>query len=50
MWLCLEGLDVSQDDVIGIADNSRVLPDCRNNPRIATRDENHQILVRSYRR
>ena len=50
MWLCLEGLDVSQDDVVAIADNSQVPPDCRNNPRTTTRDESHEMHVRSHRR
>ena len=38
MWLSLEGLGVSQDEVELIADHSQVLPDYRNNPRAATRD------------
>jgi len=50
MWLSLEGLGVSKDDVVAIADNSRVLPDYKNNPRIATRDEIFEMLVNSYQR
>jgi len=50
MWLSLEGLGVSEGDVVAIADNSRVLPDYKNNPRIASRDEIYEMLKRSYRR
>ena len=32
------------------ADNCRVLPDYKNNPRIATRDEIYEMLVKSYNR
>jgi alcohol dehydrogenase class IV len=50
MWLSLEGLGVTEDDVVAIADNSRVLPDYKNNPRIASRDEIYEMLKRSFRR
>ena len=50
MWLSLKGLGASEADVVAIADNSRVLPDYKNNPRIATRDEIYEILVKSYDR
>ena len=50
MWLSLEGLGVSEDDVVTIADNSQVLPDYKSNPRIASRDEIHKILTKSFRR
>ena len=50
MWLSLKGLGATLDDASEIADNSRVLPDYRNNPRIADRDEIYQMLVRSYDR
>ena len=49
MWLSLEGLGVSEDDVT-IADNSQVLPDYKSNPRIASRDEIHELLTKSFRR
>jgi alcohol dehydrogenase class IV len=39
MWLSLDGLGVTHQDVIAIAGNARVLPDYKNNPRIANRDE-----------
>lgn len=50
LWLSLKGLGVSMDDVTAIADNSRVLPDYRNNPRIASRDEIYAMLMASYDR
>ena len=50
MWLSLQGLGASESDVIAIADNSRVLPDYKNNPRIASRDEIYDILMKSYAR
>lgn len=50
MWLSLKGLGVTEDDVQEIADHSQVLPDYKNNPRVATRDEIHAMLVRSYDR
>jgi alcohol dehydrogenase class IV len=50
MWLSLKGLGATQDDVVAIADNSRVLPDYKNNPRVADRDEIYAMLVKSYNR
>jgi alcohol dehydrogenase class IV len=50
MWLNLKQLGVSEQDVVEIADHSRVLPDYMNNPRVATRDEIYGMLVRSYDR
>jgi alcohol dehydrogenase class IV len=50
MWLNLKSLGVTPSDVVAIADNSRVLPDYKNNPRIAERDEIYEMLARSYDR
>lgn len=50
MWLSLEELGVSEQEVELIADDSQVLPDYKNNPRVATRDEIYEILTESYRR
>lgn len=50
MWLSLKGLGVTLDDVTEIADHSRVLPDYKNNPRIASRDEIYSMLRSSYDR
>jgi len=50
MWLSLQGLGATMEDVTNIADNSRVLPDYKNNPRIASRDEIYDMLLKSYDR
>jgi alcohol dehydrogenase class IV len=50
MWLNLKDLGATLEDVNAIADNSRVLPDYKNNPRIADRDEIYTMLIRSYSR
>lgn len=50
MWLDLESFDVTEEEIVLIADHSQVLPDYKNNPRVATRDEIYEILMRSYRR
>jgi len=50
MWISLEQLGVSREDVAAIADNARVLPDYQNNPRIASRDEIFDLLSSSYSR
>lgn len=50
LWLSLKGLGVSEADVVEIADHSQVLPDYKNNPRIATRDEIYELLAHSYSR
>lgn len=50
MWLSLNGLGANMEDIVEIANNSRVLPDYKNNPRIASRDEIYEMLVRSFER
>jgi alcohol dehydrogenase class IV len=50
MWISFEKLNVSQKELVAIADNSQVLPDYKNNPRVATRDEIFAMLSASYRR
>jgi alcohol dehydrogenase class IV len=50
MWLSLKGLGVPESDISLIADHSQDLPDYQNNPRIATRDEICEILMKSYSR
>jgi alcohol dehydrogenase class IV len=50
MWLSLEGLGVTWEEAELIADHSRVLPDYKNNPRIADREQIYEILKRSYYR
>ncbi|MCJ7586217.1 MAG: iron-containing alcohol dehydrogenase [Anaerolineales bacterium] len=48
MWLSLDGLGMTREDIVAIADNSRVLPDYKNNPRIASRDEIFAMLSASF--
>jgi alcohol dehydrogenase len=50
MWLSLESLGVPESEIPYIADHSRDLPDYKNNPRIADREEIYGMLLRSYRR
>jgi alcohol dehydrogenase class IV len=50
LWVSLKGLGASESDLVAIADNSRVLPDYLNNPRIASRDEIYDMLKASYAR
>jgi alcohol dehydrogenase class IV len=50
MWLSFKSLGATMEDIAAIADNSRVLPDYKNNPRIADRDEIFEMLVKSYDR
>jgi alcohol dehydrogenase class IV len=50
MWTSFEQLKVSEEELVCIADNSRVLPDYKNNPRIASRDEIYTMLKASHRR
>jgi alcohol dehydrogenase class IV len=50
MWLSFEQLRVGRDLLGPIADNSRVLPDYKNNPRIAGGDDIHAMLEASWRR
>lgn len=50
MLLSLKGLGATMEDVSAIADHSRLLPDYKNNPRIADRDEIYEMLLKSYDR
>jgi alcohol dehydrogenase class IV len=50
MWLSLDRFGATMEDVVAIADNSRVLPDYKNNPRIASRDEIYEMLLKAYNR
>ena len=50
MWLSLKRLGATLEEVVAIADNSLVLPDYKNNPRIASRDEIFDMLMKSYER
>ena len=50
MWMSLKGMGITKEDVEIIADRSLVLPDYKNNPRIAGRDQIFEMLIRSYDR
>ena len=50
MWISLEGLGVSLQDMREIADAGQVLPDYKNNPRLASIDDMYEILKNSYKR
>ena len=50
LWIGLKDLNVTMKDIRDIADDGQVLPDYRNNPKIATIDEIYDILVKSYQR
>ena len=50
LWISFTGLGVTHEDLVAIADNSRVLPDYKNNPRIASRDEIYTLLMNSFER
>jgi alcohol dehydrogenase class IV len=50
MWLSLRSLGVPHNEVRLIADKGQVLPDYKNNPRVATIEEMHAILEASFDR
>jgi len=50
MWLGLRALGVSRQDVQSIAEDGQVLPDYKNNPRIASLPEMLDLLQASYER
>ena len=50
LWLSFKGLGVSKEELALIADHSQVLPDYKNNPRVATRGEIYEILMNSFHR
>jgi alcohol dehydrogenase class IV len=50
MLLSLEWLGVAKKDLAFIADHGKDLPDCKNNPRIADRNDIAAMLEKSWRR
>jgi alcohol dehydrogenase class IV len=50
MWLSLKGLGIKSEDVAPLARKSTILPDYRNNPRVAAGEEIRKMLEASYRR
>jgi len=49
MWFGLEDFDIPREELRELAEQSLVLPDNGNNPRIATVDEVKELLEQSYR-
>jgi len=50
MWLSLEELKVPEDELDELAEACLVLPDYKNNPRVANLDEIRELLEKSYKR
>lgn len=50
LWLGFRDLNVTKEDIREIADCGQVLSDYQNNPKVATIDEMHEILMSSYER
>lgn len=50
MWFGLADFDIPQEELPELAEQSLVLPDNGNNPRVATLDEMKELLEQSYRR
>ena len=50
LWTNLRRYDVTREDLTAIADHSRDLGDYLNNPRIAERDDIHEMLLDAYQR
>jgi alcohol dehydrogenase class IV len=50
LWISFKKLKFPQEEIAQLAKASMVLPDYKNNPRIATLEEIHQILKDSYQR
>jgi alcohol dehydrogenase class IV len=50
MWVSLKSLGVSEDEVERIAKLGQVLPDYKNNPRVATLEEMGELMMASYSR
>ncbi|UCH10315.1 MAG: iron-containing alcohol dehydrogenase [Fidelibacterota bacterium] len=50
MWFGLADFDIPQAEIPDLAEQSMVLPDNGNNPRVATQDEMQELLEQCYRR
>lgn len=50
LWMSLEALDIPKEEIEILTKASMVLPDYENNPRIATREEINEILLKCYSR
>lgn len=50
LWIGCKELSITMDDIRAIADCGQVLGDYRNNPRVATIEEMHELLMSCYER
>ena len=50
LWAGLDEKRVPQDELSDLAEQSMVLPDYKNNPRVADLDDMRDLLAQSYRR
>jgi alcohol dehydrogenase class IV len=50
MWLGLSDFGAPESEIAGLAKAGMVLPDYKNNPRVATAEEMLEMIEQSYRR
>lgn len=50
LWIGFKDINVTKEDIRDIADDGQVLPDYKNNPRVATIDEMYEMLMKCYER
>jgi len=50
MWMSLKNVNMPEDEIEDLAEASMVLPDHKNNPKVATRDEMLELIKESYYR
>ncbi len=50
LWIDLKSLGISKEEIRIIADAGQILPDYKNNPRIASIDEMYDLLMDCYKR
>lgn len=48
LWIGFKDLNVSKEEISSIADDGQVLPDYKNNPKVATIAEMHEMLIKCY--
>lgn len=48
LWISFKDLNISKEEISSIADDGQVLPDYKNNPRVATIEEMHDMLMKCY--
>jgi len=50
LWIGFKDLNVTKEEIVEIAKDGQVLPDYKNNPRLATIEEMAEILLKCYER